>query len=118
MRRKWKIVAFALATVAATVTNVTEVLTQNQTLSMNAANVAATGNDAIEWNCQTSELESYDEYGNCMVCGHTHLVSKWVTYVCNSGVLTWCYPGYTVTYYNCSGSEERTLDMTELSGCN
>lgn len=118
MKRKWKIVAFALAIIAATVTNVTEVLTQNQTLSMNAVNVVSTGNDNVEWNCTTISTDNFVEYADCMVCGRYHRVSEWDTRSCNSGVFTWCYPGYIVKYYNCNNTVERTVDMTETSGCN
>ena len=75
------------------------------------------GGGGWTWNCSTLTSNTYEQSGYCYEYERYVIVSKWVTRECNNGVLTWCYPGYIVTYYNCDGSVDREIDNTYMSGC-
>ena len=69
------------------------------------------------WRCSTYTLESYDELQYCDELGYQKVHKRWETRACNNGLLSFCYPGYRVNYYDCNGTIYRTLDMTEMSTC-
>ena len=118
MKKKVKLVVLITLMVIAAVFNATKALNKNRSLDVNIANVTAIGNDGVEWNCTTLTTDVYTQYGDCMVCGRTHKTSEWHTRECNSGLFSWCYPGYITIYYDCNGNEDERRDMTEMSGCN
>ncbi|MFV0418721.1 MAG: NVEALA domain-containing protein [Dysgonomonas sp.] len=67
------------------------------------------------WNCSTYTSDTHTESFYCDG-RYTKRVSV-ATRECNNGLLSWCYPGYISTYYDCYGNVSSTLDMTNISGC-
>jgi hypothetical protein len=76
------------------------------------------GSDGWTWNCSTYTSETYDQTTYEYECGRSFVSSHWETRSCNNGILTWCYPGYITTYYNCDGTVSSVNDRTYISGCN
>jgi hypothetical protein len=115
------LLVLAIAAVAAFNMNLN--LAQESNMSPLAlANVEAlaqnenSGGNGSHWNCTTYTSDSYTEYFYCDG-KYTKRVTV-DTRNCNSGMLSWCYPGYISTYYNCDGSVSSTLNNTNMSGCN
>ncbi|GAB6008834.1 NVEALA domain-containing protein [Dysgonomonas reticulitermitis] len=111
------LLVLAIAAVAAFNVNLN---TQDSNLSTLAlANVEALAQESgggVTWNCSTYTSETYNQEGYDYDCGY-YIVSKWETRSCNNGIITWCYPGYITTYYNCNGSVSSVNNQTNTSGC-
>lgn len=135
MVKQIQIVAFAIIVIAVTALNVNTVLDSNRSYDLNMTTIAAIsggedGGDSgeggdvggesggdITWSCSTQSSFVDVQKGFCMSCNNEHIISIWDTRVCNDGVLTWCYPGYIVTYYDCNGKVTNVFDDTSMSGC-
>jgi len=95
--------------------------TQNENISLfQLTNVEALADNESgggwEWNCKTYVSDTYSEE-RWDYEGQCYGKATWVTYACNNGILSWCYPGYILTYSDCSGRETGRVDNTNTSGC-
>jgi len=96
-----------------------EVLAQTSTTGGGSTSGGGSGSGTagITWNCVTIAVDRHEQSDYCYECGRTHISAVWITYDCNDGVFTWCYPGYKRIYYKCDGSVSSVDDNTEMSAC-
>jgi hypothetical protein len=83
------------------------------------ANIEALANDengGISWICSTYTSDVYEVTQECYDHG-TVTASIWSTRSCNNGLISMCYPGYIIQYYDCEGNPSNTVDMTSQSSC-
>lgn len=123
-----KTIALTIVLGAVAALNVKVVLDTNKSYDLTMANIEAISGEHGDGGesesggkliCTTITTDSYVQCttSTCMQCGRSHRVSQWDTRACNKGVLSFCYPGYIVTYYNCDQTEDYKSERTNQSTC-
>lgn len=127
MKKNLKLIVFAIVLCAVSVLNVKVMLNTEHSSDLLMTSLSAiskgysgdgeSGSGGITWNCMTITTDVYNQTVDCQMCGYTHVASVWETKECNRGTFSFCYPGYTTTYYNCQGEVDSVSDMTSTSTC-
>jgi hypothetical protein len=80
----------------------------------------SSNNDSdLSLNCITLLTLTDNFWWDCQECGRHFKNTVCETYECNDGIFSFCYPGYTITYYDCvcHGGGTTVNDFTEISTC-
>lgn len=111
------VVVVAVAVAAMINVNLNKVSNIGDLAFVNVEALAEDEGGGVTWVCSTYTSETIYNNAWCPEIQKDVKHTKTEVRNCNRGVLTWCYPGYLTTYYNCDGSQNKFVDDTDMSAC-
>jgi hypothetical protein len=119
MKKTYLVSIAILAIVAVAAFNVNLNSQSDKLSAMTLANLEALAqgesDGGLTWKCLSIVIDTYEQSSYSYECGRYYLSAKSITYDCNNGIWSFCYPGYVTTYYNCDGSVSSINDQTSIS---